>query len=155
VPMRNSIPMLELYGVYPDSESCMIVSVARSVEQLLTLRVCLHCVTVYYNNRLWSTSGRVEQGRMTLHSKARALAYHPTGTVIAVALMTGAVLIVQSDLKAGTSPLQTLTDSKEWSQCIKYVFVVVALYSCDCCFLRHAQHCSTAMLLLQSAAAVA
>jgi hypothetical protein len=106
----------------------MIANVARSIEQHLTLRVCLRCVTVYYNNRLWSTSGRVEQGRMTLPSKARALAYHPTGTVIAVALMTGAVLIVQSDLKAGTSPLQTLTDSKEWCQCIKYVFVVVALY---------------------------
>jgi hypothetical protein len=56
---------------------------------------------------------------MTLPGKARALAYHPTGAVIAVALMSGAVLIVQSDLKGGASPLQTLTDAKEWCQCIK------------------------------------
>jgi hypothetical protein len=87
-----------------------------------------------YQNRLWSTSGRVEQGRMTLPSKVRALAYHPTVTVIAVALMTGAVLIVQSDLKAGMPPLQTLTDSKEWCQCIKYVLRIASYHRYCYCY---------------------
>ncbi len=67
--------------------------------------------------RLWDAKLCKQMKVMSISMKARAIAYHPDGSQIAVALMDGKLLILSEDLE---KILNTIILSSEWVQALNY-----------------------------------